>query len=742
MPEVEFSLQAGFYHLPLEVSLLSPGSRIYYTTDGSQPSRHSRMYKKPIRITRTQVVRAYAVAGNKKGPYCGATYFINEPATTFPVVSIAASPALFFDPEYGLFVDGYAADNTMKKEGANFWTNKEAVVHTEFFESDGSSVFNSNTGLRLFGGMSRLFPQKSMSIFARDRYGDKKIHHPIFGSDGQKKFKSLVLRNGGSDWGKAHFRDELMTSLTEGWNLDHQAYRPAHLYINGKYWGIYNIREKLNRYYLADHFSIDKDSVDLLEHYLIRKAGSTRHYRQLIDYIRQHDLRDNQHYARVGLMMDTDNFIDHQIAEIFFDNQDAGGNIKYWRAQRPGSKWRWLLFDMDWGMGLHDNRAYANNSLAFHTAANGPKWPNPPWSTFLLRNLLKNESFRQAFVNRFSDYLNTSLMPDRVLTKIDSFQQLLEPEIARHIARWNLSNKEWYRQIGVLQNFARLRPGYMRQHLMAAFDTGNPVQVALHPSPGGRIILNDHIPVDTLGFEGTYFENIPVSVKAMADPGFRFVRWEGLYIDNSIQSFFLKLSGSQTKLRAIFEPYTDPLAGKVIINEVSCNNKKSGDWVEIYNQSGKFLNLSGWILTDGEHEYALPEITLSNKDFIVICQDSAAFSNAFPEVFNIAGNLPFGLHKRNDQLGLYKPDYAAIDFTQYEVPPSDSVFTLSLMMPHLDNADQENWELAYGKGTPGSANAFYLSAVVQNRQELWIKIGGTIAMFLIGGLLLWMKHRR
>jgi hypothetical protein len=355
---------------------------------------------------------------------------------------------------------------------------------------------------------------------------------------------------------------------------------------------------------------------------------------------------------------------------------------------------------------------------------------------------LKNESFRQAFVNRFSDYLNTSLMPDRVLTKIDSFQQLLEPEMARHIARWNLSNKEWHRQIGVLQNFARLRPGYMRQHLMAAFDTGNPVQVALHPSPGGRIILNDHIPVDTLGFEGTYFENIPVSVKAMADPGFRFVRWEGLYIDNSIQSFFLKLSGPRTKLHAIFEPYTDPLAGKVIINEVSCNNKKSGDWIEIYNQSGKFLNLSGWILTDGEHEYALPEITLSNKDFIVICQDSAAFLNAFPEVFNIAGNLPFGLHKRNDQLGLYKPDYAAIDFTQYEVPPSDSVFTLSLMMPHLDNADQENWELAYGKGTPGSANAFYLSAVVQNRQELWIKIGGTIAMFLIGGLLLWMKHRR
>lgn len=742
LPEVEFSVEGGFYQMPLEVSLLSPGARIYYTTDGSQPSRYSRVYKKPIRISRTQVVRAFAMAGRQKGEYYGATYFIREPATTFPVVSIAASASLFFDPEFGLFVEGFHADNTLKRDGANFWSNKEAVVHTEIFESDGSTVFNSNTGLRVFGGMSRLFPQKSMSLFTRDRYGDKKIHYPIFGPDAPKKFKSLVLRNGGSDWGKTHFRDELMTSLTEGWNLDHQAYRPAHVYINGKYWGIYNIREKLNRYYLADHFSVDKDSVDLLEHYFLRKAGSTRQYQKLIEYIRLHDLSDNTHYAQVGTMMDIENFIDHQVAEIFFDNQDAGGNIKYWRAQRPGSKWRWLLFDTDWGMGLHEERAYANNSLAFHTEANGPKWPNPPWSTFLLRNLLKNDGFRQEFVNRFSDYLNTSLLPERVLTKIDSFQRLLEPEMPRHIDRWNLSTKEWHHQIGVLKNFARLRPGYIRQYLVEAFDTGSLAQVSLRPSPGGKIVLNDHITVDTFGFTGTYFENIPVSIRAMPEPGYRFAGWEGLYIDDHIKAFYFKPSAVATQIRAIFEPYTDPLAGKVIINEVSCNNKKSGDWIEIVNNSDHYLNLKGWILTDGQHEYALPELTLADKDFLVVCQDSMAFSNSYPDVFNIAGNLSFGLHKRKDQLGLYKPDYAAIDYMHYDVPPSDSVFTLSLMMPHLDNADMENWELTFGKGTPGSANTYYLSAVVQNRQQLWLRIGGAIALLLIAGFLLWMKQQR
>ncbi|MDV7398998.1 CotH kinase family protein, partial [Arthrospira platensis SPKY1] len=98
----------------------------------------------------------------------------------------------------------------------------------------------------------------------------------------------------------------------------------------------------------------------------------------------------------------------YQIAEIFFDNQDAGGNIRYWKAKSADAKWRWILYDTDWGFGLHEASAYANNSLAFHTAANGPAWPNPPWSTFILRKLLENYDYQRAFVNRFADLLNTN----------------------------------------------------------------------------------------------------------------------------------------------------------------------------------------------------------------------------------------------------------------------------------------------------------------------------------------------
>ena len=106
--------------------------------------------------------------------------------------------------------------------------------------------------------------------------------------------------------------------------------------------------------------------------------------------------------------------MDYKIAQIYFDNQDAGGNIKYWRPQTPSGRWRWVLYDTDWGFGLHDEKAYNNNSLAFHTATGGPAWPNPEWSTFILRNLLKNEEFQNQFINRFCDAMNTSFIKIRV----------------------------------------------------------------------------------------------------------------------------------------------------------------------------------------------------------------------------------------------------------------------------------------------------------------------------------------
>jgi len=276
LPELSFAPEGGFYKDKQLVELFSLDAEIYYTTDGTLPRRISaHKYRKALQLKETTVIRAIAYRGNEKSFPISHTYFFDEPESKLPIVSIAITPALLFDTEKGLFVEGENANDSLwRKPGANFWSRKEVAINTEFFEPDSLCYFRGQTGMRLFGGMSRLFPQKSLTLVARSRYGTKRMKHDIFGNEGFNKYKFLVLRNSGSDFGKTHFRDAFMTGLLEDWDLEKQDARPAQVYINGEYWGIYNIREKINRYFLNGHFDIDKDSVDIIEHRLVTKRDS------------------------------------------------------------------------------------------------------------------------------------------------------------------------------------------------------------------------------------------------------------------------------------------------------------------------------------------------------------------------------------------------------------------------------------------------------------------------------------
>ncbi len=741
--DLDFSMPGGFYDSALEVELSSPGAEIYYSLDGSMPTRRSPRYQAPIIIRKTTVLRAVAYHREVRSRFMGQTYFIGEPKGDFPVISLAVTPALLFDAQRGLFMQGSIADSLWNKPNANFWTRREVPMHVEFYETDGSCVYNSLSGMRLFGGMSRLFPQKSLAIIAREGYGEDRIRHPVFGKKGPKSFKSLVLRNSGSDWGKTHFRDALMTSLLDGWDIEKQAYRPAHVYINGKYWGIYNIREKINRYFIASHSEVDKDSIDFLEHRNNLRRGSRQHYARMLKYLAAHDLSNAENFAWVNRQMDVDNFLNYQIAQIYFDNQDAGGNIKFWRPKTANGRWRWILYDTDWGFSLQEPRGWRNNSLAFHTASNGPDWPNPPWSTFILRKLLENADFRKAFVNRFADHLNSSFSPDQVSARIDSFYHLLLPEMPRHLARWQLSRGKWEAQINLLRTFGNERPAFVRKHLQEMFRVGGLRSVVIEAKGGGTVLVNGCVPVHNTIFEGIYFERVPVNVRAVADYGYRFVRWEGVRGEENRRSFdFLLKSDQPYRIRAVFEKYEHPLMGKIVINELSANNKKSSDWVELFNNSDKSVSLHNWVMMDGNHnEFSFPDVSIGPNDYLLICQDAEKFRNLFPKAYNAVGGMGFGLHKRHETLCLFSSAGASVDSITYDLPPTDSIFTLNLLIPQLDNADPENWAIAPGVGSPNAANPYYLESRVRLSQKKWIRIGFGAGLVLVCLLLIWLKKR-
>jgi hypothetical protein len=741
-----FFPSGGFFDDAVEVLIeAEPDSKIFYTLDGNKPTQKSLRYKMPLRIDKTTVIRAAALYPSGKWSMLSAqTYFIREPGSTIPVISIAAPPALLFDPDLGLFMAGNnVTPGTIPQKGANFWSKKELVIHAEIFKPEGQSVFNSPTGMRLFGGYSRLLPQKSLALIARARYGEKRVNYPIFGKGMPKSYKYLVLRNGGSDFGRSHFRDALMTGLLKDWDIDKQAYRPAHVYINGNYWGIYNLREKVNRHFIADHHDVDKDSIDLLEHRGYLRRGSNAHYVHLQAFLQSRDLSIPEHYEWVKTQMDVDNFMQYQIAQIFFDNQDAGGNIKFWRSQKPEGRWRWILYDTDWGFGLHDEQAWRYNSLEFHTAVNGSAWPNPPWSTFILRKLLENEDFRAQFLTRFSDHLNTTFHPEKVLAAIAEKYAVLLPEMPRHLNRWRLSQKKWEQQVEVLKHFACARPDAVFGHLSEFFDPGALCKVNLSASDGGKVVLNQQIEI--LGgkelFSGRYFEASRLQIKAVALPGYRFSHWEGASGDSTLREFTIRPLPEGLCLRAVFEPFRHPLADKIVINEISSNHNDAGDWIEIYNTTRETVQVKGWIIADLKHEAVLPELQIGPRDYLLLCRDAARFRAVFPSAYNVSPALTFGLHKRRDHIYLYSEDGALVDEVSYNLPPTDSNFVLSLLLPTLQNQDSRHWEQEWNAGTPSAANPYFVESRIGNIQKEWMEIGIAAGIFMVCTLLLLLRSK-
>ena len=201
--------------------------------------------------------------------------------------------------------------------------------------------------------------------------------------------------------------------------------------------------------------------------------------------------------------------------------------------------------------------------------------------------------------------------------------------------------------------------------------------------------------------------------------------------------------GKTTRIKAIFEKFEHPLANQIMINEISSNNKKTGDWVELYNDSEETVNLKDWVFTDSKNGYRIPNVDLASKGYLILCEDSVAFRNTFPNLeIPIVGNLGFGIKKKKEQLGLYTHEGASVDSTGYHIIPLDSTFTMSLLLPHLDNSDLENWEVIKGYGTPNSENPYYLQSIIKAQQDLYLRIGVAVGLLLSCFLVLNVRRQQ
>lgn len=499
---------------------------IRYTTDGSVPTQTSPLYRGAILLAENTAIRARIFADGHIPSVIQSRTFLVDASHDIPVVALEADPLDFFDMDYGIYVLGTEYERDPPNYGANFWEDWERDIHFGFYETDGALGVEFNTGVKIFGGYTRSFAQKALAFYARGRYGVDKFEYPFFPGLEYEEFEGLVLRASGNDWLRTMLRDRAFTSLMAGSGLDYQAGRAVAVYLNGEYWGLYNLREKVNEDFLSSKHGVKKSQVTILEANAEVVEGSNEDYLALINYVSTANPTAPDFYATVAAQMDMDNFIAYQVIQIFITNDDwPDRNIKFWKA--PETKWRWILYDTDFGFGLYD-RNVSKNSIAYATAANSTEGANPPWSTLLLRRLLMNPEFKAKFISYFADQLNSRFLPDNVAAVIGRLADEIRSEIPQQRARWAGRNWDWDGEVRSLLTYANSRPDYVWQHLRSQFALSAPLTLSIEALDGlaGSVLVNS-VAITQTSWSGSYFAEVPVTVTAIPKAGYRFARWSG-----------------------------------------------------------------------------------------------------------------------------------------------------------------------------------------------------------------------
>ncbi len=711
---------AGLFSTPFEVAIIppSPNSTIYYTVNGASPTILSDVYSLPIPVNSSTVIRAMVVEPQSVPSSIQTNSYIFYD-TDLPIISLSTDPVNLFSAETGIYVLGNDYDTIPPHYGANYWQDWERPVHVEFFEPDGWLGFSVDAGVKIHGGWTRFFPQKSLALYLRSRYGTSTgIEYQIFPDVDIDKFESIILRTSGSDWDHTMFRDALLTGLVKDYDIDVQAYRPAVVFINGEYWGIHNIREKTNEHYIASHHNVNPDSVDIYNLWGGVLHGYWNAYDELFGFLNNNTLVDSANYAYVSSLINVDNYLTYNVTDIYVENSDwPGNNYKFYKPRYPDGKWRWFLYDTDFGFGLHGDTAYAVNTLEIATDPNGVGWPNPPESTFLLRKMLENDQFERDFINRFADMMNVNFDTTRVMKFIDSLRAGIESEIPYHLARWGRNIDEWNEKVAELPYFARRRPEHMRQHLIDKFNLSgtSSFNISIFPPDAGIVQINSIVPTD-YPWEGTYFQRNSICVSAYPKPGFKFAYYGGdlLSYSQMMDAYVL----TDMDVVAVFEAFPD--SGKpVVINEINYNSDRrfdTEDWVELYAQYGDH-DLSRFILRDGNdnNQFIFPEgTTLLQGQYLIVVRDSTDFDSLFPNVENVIGDMDFNFSNNGEQIRLYDARgglYDSIAFNDSNSWPQGTDgggHTLELIDPMLSGDSSAHWRASpLPHGSPGRDHDYH-----------------------------------
>ncbi|MEZ4738653.1 MAG: CotH kinase family protein [Flavobacteriales bacterium] len=521
---------SGAYAGAQNVTINGPaGATIRYTTDGSLPTVASTAYAGPIPVATTTVIRAtaFGAAGSQPSFTETNTYLIGTNHMV-PILSIC----------------GDQVDELLGGNGGI-----EPIGHFEYFGPDGVLRDEAEGEFNEHGQDSWAYDQRGFDYIARDQTGyNDALHYPIFRTKDRPKYQRLIIKAAAGDnynfgpGGAAHIRDAYVQALSQTGHLalDERSYEPAVLYMNGQYWGVYDMREKVDDHDFTRYY-YDQDEFNIQ---MIKTWGGTwseyggaqaqADWNALRTYITTNNMGDPTAFAYVDERFSWKSLVDYFCLNSYTVCADwLNWNTGWWRGLDPAGdkkKWRYILWDMDATFGHYTNFTGIPDQTANADPCNAESLPNPGGEghTVILEKLIaENAMVHDYYVNRYTDLGNTLFSCDHMIPFLDSLIALIEPEMPGQIARWGGSMAGWQANVQNMRDFIETRCVTIQEGMVDCYDLSGPHDVVFNVDPplSGRIEINSITP-ELYPFHGNYYGGINTALAPLPEPGWIFSHWE------------------------------------------------------------------------------------------------------------------------------------------------------------------------------------------------------------------------
>ncbi len=439
----ESSVKPGVYNEVDNVTLelTSPGT-IYYTLNGDEPTIRSSRYTGPITLTKTSVIRAITVEDGKyNSEIMNSSYVINE-NHTLPVLSLAID-----NKKYSRVTN-------------NTWGYTEEAAYASYFEN--GEGFEIPCGFKLFGGSTRGLKKQSFSLKFKKQYGESELHYQVFDNRDNSVYNTLIVRSGSQDYNVTMLRDPVLTSVMEDSNVDVQAMKPVILYVNGDYRGIYFLVEKVDEDFVKAHYNISSEDTNIVRVDGDVSFGSGTAYEDILKYMKTHDMTKDENYEYVKSKFNMDSFFEFWIAETYLTNNDIINCRVFNNENIDDGKWHYIFYDLDYAMYFPTVNYY---TFMNDVDGMGSMRIRPDLTLYLF----KNKQFKKEFVSKLKEVLKTTWNEGKIISTINEYHDLLEPEMARNASKWGFTMASWEKEVEVMRNFARKRKNYLLNQTKSYF---------------------------------------------------------------------------------------------------------------------------------------------------------------------------------------------------------------------------------------------------------------------------------